>query len=149
MKNFHTYLIVLCAILPSGCAASKKTSVLIPPVGFTQEAEKDIAKECMQQARALAKIPLTEEEGQKIGDIETARFFESGGKGRTIFSDRYVLCFLQRDYRLVQYPAPLFSGSKCDQLKRYQMAGLESERIAYLCQTRFVDSHCAVCDAIK
>jgi len=111
---------------------------------MTQERHADVRRECLGEAKKLTNTPLTEDESQRIGDIETSRFFE-GGRGRSKFSDHYFLCFLNKDFQLLEYPTNWFNESKCEILSKYQSAGIEKERLKGLCETR----NSMQCDACK
>jgi len=97
----------------------------------------------MKEAQNLSKTPLTENESNLIKDVETSRFFQ-GGRGRDDSADRYVLCFLNKDYQLLIFPTNFFSETGCEVLSKYKTAGIEKERLKYLCKEKDTEK-CAVC----
>ena len=99
------------------------------------DAQNEVTRKCMVEAKNLSKKPLTDEESKLIEGVETGRFSE-GGRGRSISSDRYILCYLNRNYQLLQLPVNWFSESKCETLSNYKLAGIEKDRLKYICKTR-------------
>jgi hypothetical protein len=154
MKNamnrpfLHSLLLTLVSVSCAGCAIPKNSSTLIPPVGSTRERELADGRECLGEAQSRAQIPLTEEESRRIGDRETGRFFQ-GGSGRNGMSDRYVLCFLNKNYQWLQTPVNWMPESKCERLSKFQSSGLEKERLKYLCETRYREEKCDVCQSLQ
>ena len=96
-----TFLHSLISSLLLGCSITQKSYNLLPPAQLSQDERNDISKKCMMQAKNLSNEPLTDEEIYPIKSIDTGKFFESG-HGRTTFSDRYVLCFINNNYQLVE-----------------------------------------------
>lgn len=143
-RNIQILVIIFISITSFGCSIPKNSYSLIPPAGLGKVEQAAIRKQCMQEPSKLADIPLTEKESNRIGNIETCRSHE-GGRGRSISCDRYILCFLNRDYQLLVYPAKWFSQSECELLDTYKTAGIEKERLKYFCKSK----NTRQCDACK
>lgn len=133
----------MALFLVAGCSIPKHSYSLIPPAGMQSDAQNKVNRECMVESQKLSNKPLTEEESRLIEGVETGRFSE-GGRGRSISSDRYVLCFLNRDYQLLKTPVNWLLESKCETLSKYQLSGIEENRLRHLCETREA-LECAAC----
>jgi len=114
---------------------------------MTKENKIAVQRECLGEAKKLTNTPLTEDESRRIGGIETGRFSE-GGRGRSKFSDHYFLCFLNRNFQLLEFPTNWFSESSCEVLSKYQSAGIEKDRLKNLCETRN-SMQCDTCKSLQ
>ena len=98
--------ILMASLIPVvifGCSIPKSSYILIPPVGMSIEERAVVQRVCLVEATKLAGISLTEGDTCRIKDVDTSRFFEGGsGRSRSEYSDRYVLCFLNRNYQLLE-----------------------------------------------
>jgi hypothetical protein len=103
MQNYLLKIFVfsLVSIVYIGCSVPKRLYNLMPPAGLSQAKIHTDGKECLAEAQKLSGVPLTEEESRRVENIETGRFFQ-GGRGHSEFSDRYVLCYLNRNYQLLE-----------------------------------------------
>jgi len=100
----------------------------------------------MQQASHRKGDSLSQEEADRLKNVETGRFFQ-GGRGRSGFSDQYVLCFLNHGYQLLEIQATWLPESKCEDLRKYVDAGIEMERLKDICAShQYQDEHCDVCN---
>ena len=99
---FYVHFFLAFVFLQSliGCAIPKNPGSLKSPAGITSDQFNADTKECQEWARKFVDVPLSHEEQVLLEGIETARFFQ-GGRGRNKFSDRYVLCHINRGYQWV------------------------------------------------
>lgn len=132
----------------TGCAIPKHAYTLMAPVGSTRDVEIADQKACLDVAQRLSHISLTAEESDRIGNVETGRFSE-GGRGRSNFSDHYVLCFLNKRYQLLEHPVNWLSESNCERLAKYRSSGIEKERLKELCETRYKEEKCNACQSLQ
>lgn len=142
-----TLVLALVSVLSAGCSIPKRAYTLVAPAG-SADREADNRRECLGEAQRLAQVPLTEDESRRIINVETGRFFESG-RGRSPYSDRYVLCFLNRNYQLLEHPINWMPESNCERLSKYQSAGIEKERLKYYCETRYREEKCDICQSLQ
>ena len=146
--NFQNLFSVgLSAFLLSSCAIPKADYALIPPPGSTREKQASDIKECWQLPRTLSEAPLSDVEKRRIGDVETGRFSE-GGRGRSLSSQHYLLCLLDKDYQLLEMPLSWMPDSACETLSKYQSAGIEKDRLIDLC-TNPTYEQCKQCRSLK
>lgn len=143
-----TLALALVSVLSAGCSIPKRAYTLVAPAGLAPDREAENRRECLGEAQRLAQVPLTEDESRRIINVETGRFFESG-RGRSPYSDRYVLCFLNRNYQLLEHPINWMPESNCERLSKYQSAGIEKERLKYYCETRYHEEKCDICQSLQ
>ena len=144
----HTLAILTFVAALTGCSIPKRNHTLMAPAGTAREVEIADQKECLNEAQKLSNTSLTAEEFSRIGNIETGRFFE-GGRGRSKFGDRYVLCFLNKKYQLLEHPVNWLSESNCELLAKYRSAGIERVRLKELCETRYKEEKCDACLSLQ
>jgi len=97
------YLIVMfmISIFVVSCSFSSGDFMIASPSGLGKEERIKIGKECLVEAKEKSRIELTDDEKIRVKGIETARYFE-GGRGHNRFSDRYILCFLNRGFKKIR-----------------------------------------------
>lgn len=148
--NKHSIQILLINLILFtfyGCSIPKSSHTLIPPVGIDKAEALEISKQCMQESSKLAHKPLTSKENKLIGNLETCRF-HGGGRGRSISCDRKIMCFLNRNYQLLEYPITWLSKSKCELLEIYKNAGIEKERLEYHYCKENNRNQCGACKSL-
>jgi hypothetical protein len=141
-------IVVLGALISIGACVAPTSGALIRPVGVTVQESTNDARECLRLAGKLGRTPLTAKEENLINGFETCQFFE-GSRGRNLACDHYFLCFLERGYQHIEFPAIWLPETRCGLLRSYKAGGIEEDRLRYICTSEPENRKCDVCKQLK
>ncbi len=92
-------IIISTVVSLCDCSFSNNEYILETPLNLEREEHIRLSRVCLIEAKEKSHILLTENENNRVKNIETARYFE-GGRGHNTFSDRYILCFLNNGFKV-------------------------------------------------